>query len=280
MATTNSRKGGCLLSPPKPKWWLGSPILHLGSLSWILAGALWTGRGYADSPAPNASTTAVYAARAEQAYQESQRRLGSKPNQPEAAWRFARACFDRADYSRTDKERENLAQEGIAASQRALKLDPNLAAAHYYLALNLGQLARTRTLTALKIVREMERELERTIQLDASLDFAGPHRTLGMLYRDAPGWPASIGSRKNAQKHLEKAVEMFPHYPGNQLALLESLWQWGERKMVVNRLGETEAVLKSARKKLTGEAWASSWTEWESTWNKIKADAEKFSQAE
>ena len=65
--------------------------------------------------------------------------------------------------------------------------------------MNLGQLARTELLGALKLVKEMEREFKTAADLDKQFDYAGPERCLGLLYRDAPGWPASIGSRRKAR---------------------------------------------------------------------------------
>ena len=41
-------------------------------------------------------------------------------------------------------ERAEIAEQGVAACQRALTVNSNSAPAHYYLGLNLGQLARTR----------------------------------------------------------------------------------------------------------------------------------------
>jgi hypothetical protein len=94
---------------------------------------------------------------------------------------------------------------------------------------------------------------------------------LGVLYRDAPGWPVSIGSRAKSRRHLEKAVELFPDYPGNQIHLLESRLVWGEMSQVRKRIPAVEVILKSARTNLTAEAWAASWAEWDRSWQTIKA---------
>jgi hypothetical protein len=47
-------------------------------------------------------------------------------------------------------------------------------------------------------------------------------RNLGLLYRDAPGWPFSIGSKRKAREWLERAAALAPDYPENQLNLAES----------------------------------------------------------
>ena len=60
--------------------------------------------------------------------------------------------------------------------------------------MNLGQLARTEYLGALTLVKQMEQEFKAAGGLDPQFDHAGPKRNLGLLYRDAPGWPVSIGN--------------------------------------------------------------------------------------
>ena len=104
--------------------------------------------------------------------------------------------------------------------------ESNLAPAHYYLGMNLGQLARTRGLSALRLVNQMQREFTRARDLDEHFDWAGPDRNLGLLYRDAPAF-ASIGSRSKAREHLMRAVELAPRYPENRLNLVETYLQLG-----------------------------------------------------
>src|SRR5882762_3327929 len=143
--------------------------------------------------------------RLERIYQEARSRYQQSTGSIEAAWQFGRACFDVADVAKTDSQRARLAEEGIDACRTALARKYASGPAHYYLAMNLGELARTKTIGALKLVREMESEFKRTIELDEKFDFGGPHRSLGLLYKDAPGWPTSIGSRPKARLHLRRA---------------------------------------------------------------------------
>ncbi len=221
-------------------------------------------------PGSKASETCSAAARLEQIYFQARARFNeqSKTN-IQAAWQFGQACFEWAEVVAGDSQRADIANEGIAACTAALSQDVTLAPAHYYLALNLGELARTKTFGALKIVSEMETILKRTIVLDPMIDFAGPHRSLGLLYRDAPGWPASIGSRSKARQHLLKAVELRPEFPENWLCLLETYLKWSERKNVIARIKEVEAVLKAGRDKFTGDAWTASWEDWDRRWKEI-----------
>ena len=213
------------------------------------------------------------AARAERLYREARQRCQREPQSVEAAWQFAGACFDWAEFATRDPQRADLAQRGIDASRHALERDAKLGAAHYYLALNLGQLARTKSLSALKLVSEMEVEFKRAIDLQGGFNYAGPHRALGTLYRDAPGWPTSIGNRNKARLHLHKAVELGPDFPENRINLLESQLKWGEKKAVRAAIPAVEEVLAAARKKLTGDEWAGSWQDWDDRWPKLKVKA-------
>ena len=171
--------------------------------------------------------------------------------------------------------RAELAQRGIVVCRQLIAREPKLAAAHYYLALNLGQLARTKSLGALPLVDEMERAFKAAASLDANFDHAGPDRSLGLLYLDAPGWPTSIGSNKKARLHLQKAVELCPDFPDNRLCLLEALLKWREQKRVVGDLKAVETILQNARPKFAGEEWTASWLDWDSRWQKIKANVEE-----
>jgi hypothetical protein len=212
-------------------------------------------------------------ARVQRLYLETHRHWRQNPTNTEAAWKFARACFDSADVATNDNQRASIAEQGIAASRRAIELQPKSAAAHYYLGLNLGQLAQTKLLGALRLIGEMEAAWHRTLELDPKFDYAGAHRSLTLLYRDAPGWPTSVGSRTKARRHLEKAVALWPDYPGNQLCLLESQLKWGESKVVQSQIPAVDKLLQEARAKFSGEEWARDWQEWDERWHGIKAKA-------
>ncbi len=141
------------------------------------------------------------------------------------------------------------------------------------MALNRGQLARSDKLGALSLLRPMEHEFQTAEQLDPKLDYAGPTRTCGLLYRDAPGWPISLGSRHKAKDQLLKSVQIAPEYPDNWLYLLESYLEWGEKEKVTVQLPTVEKKIEEARQKLTGEAWAWKWHDWDQRWERLKTRA-------
>ncbi|HWQ92493.1 MAG TPA: hypothetical protein VN673_12545 [Clostridia bacterium] len=194
-------------------------------------------------------------------YWEAHKAYQTEPTNATAAWRFGKACFDLAEFSTNSTERALLADQGIAACRRLLAREPDSVQGHYYLGLNLGQLARTKGLGALKIVDVMEREFLRVRELDPRFEHAGADRTLGLLYRDTPAL-GSIGSRSKARHHLQNAVELAPNFPENRLNLIESYLKWGDRNGARRELKALDTLLPEARKSFTGPAWADNWADW------------------
>jgi hypothetical protein len=214
---------------------------------------------------------AVFLQRAEQAYQTARLRYHANPTNTEAAWQFARACSDRADIAKHDKEKAAYAQEGMLACRQALIDNPKSAYAHYYLGVNLGELASTHGVSALSELREMEGEWNAALRLDATIDYSGPNRCLGLLYMQAPGWPLSIGSRSKAIKYLTDAVQLSPTYPDNLLSLAEAHLKWNEYAQAQGVAARIPAVFAQGRKDLSGPAWESIWLDWDQRWEAIQA---------
>lgn len=232
----------------KPEW-RGPSVLEL----WILLLAGWLGiLAAVGTEAP---------AFLQRQYAEARAHYARQPDHPEAGWHFARAAFELAEYATNNTERAELAELGIAAARQVVARNSNSVPGLYYLGLNLGQLARTRGIGALKLVDQMEALFKRARELDARFNYAGPERTLGLLYRDAPPI-ASVGSRSKARHHLQRAAELAPGYPDNRLNLIESYLKWGDRNGAVRELKALDAMLPEARKEFSGPAWEASWKEW------------------
>jgi tetratricopeptide (TPR) repeat protein len=177
------------------------------------------------------------------------------------AWQFARACYDAANFATNDAERALIANQGMAACRQLIARAPKSTPAHYYLAMDEGQLARTEFLGALVLVRQMEREFKTAVALDASFDFAGPERNLGLLYLQAPR-VGSIGSKRKARDFLERAVKRSPGYPENYLNLIEAYLKWDEPDHARAELNALNGIWSKAQTNFTGVAWAESWDEW------------------
>ena len=183
---------------------------------------------------------------------------------------LARACFERAELASDEATLTTLGKEGVEASRHALSLAATNAGAHYYLALNIGEIARIKRMSGLKLVDNMEEECLAACKLDEKLDYAGPDRCLGLLYRDAPGWPISIGSRAKARKHLQHALDLSPDYPENWINMIESYLEWNESARARETAVGMDERLSKARVKLSGDPWAASWNDWDARWKKLQ----------
>ena len=219
-----------------------------------------------------------FEARARKAYWDAKTKFNSDPKNAEAGWQFARTCFDVADFAANSTERADLAEQGISACREVIALNPQSAAAHYYLGMNFGQLAQTKGLAALKIVNQMEREFNIARQADEDFDQAGPDRNLGLLYRDAPSF-GSIGSRSKARQHLTRAVELAPDFPENRLNLAESCLKWNDRNGAIREVKALEEAWPRARETFAGDEWTPSWLDWKKRLQNLKKKLEEASKA-
>ncbi len=175
---------------------------------------------------------------------------------------LCRLSYDLASIQPDHEPRARITQVGIAAAEASLLSHPTSARTHYYLALNLGELARTKNVGALRLLPRIRDSLEAARKLDESIDHGGPDRTLGLLYLEAPGWPASIGSRAKARAHFLRAIALAPEYPSNHLCLAEALLRWREAAAAAARLASLDALWPNAQARWAEARWAADWTEW------------------
>ncbi len=217
------------------------------------------GIAFADEP-----PDPVFIARAAAEFDRTRAQYQSNTNDSTAALQLVRACFNFADLVTNETQRATLANQGIAVCHQWLAREPDSAPAHYYLAMNFGQLAKAEapSLAAYRLVREIEREFRKAAELDGRFDYAGPDRGLGLLYRDAPGWPLSIGSRHKAREWLDEAEKLAPGYPENHLNLAEAFLRWHDHAGADRELKALDALWPVARTNLVGPAWECSWADW------------------
>lgn len=123
-------------------------------------------------------------------------------------------------------KREQLASEGVRFAEKALELGgAGDAAIHYYLAANLGLVARDHVTVAMDNLPRLESEIQRAVALNPAIDDGGPLRLLGMLYLKAPPWPAGPGDGDKALELLARAVTHYPTHPLNHLFYAEATWE-------------------------------------------------------
>jgi hypothetical protein len=241
---------------------------------------LFTGIGFArDAQAGVGERMRLITAHAQERYVNAQERHLARPGDAEAAWQFAKACFDRAEFPTNNVERATLAQQGITSCRELLTRRVRIAPVHYYLAMNLGQLARTKTFGALKIVDEMEREFKMARALDEQFDYAGPDRCLGRLYFEAPRI-GSIGNRSKARQHLQMAVQLSPDFPENRLNLAEAFLKWTDHHLARRELKALEELWPKARGDYSGPDWEASWLDWDARLRRLRQNIEEETKAE
>ena len=221
-----------------------------------------------------AETNAVYYLRAETAFHRAEKDFSSPTNFPAAALKLARTSFDFAELATNSAQCAKTAKRGIDVCRDWLAREPQAAAAHYYLAMNLGKLAEAEapSLGAYKLVHEVEREFTKAAELDVHFDFAGPARNLGELYFQAPGWPLSIGSKRKALEWFNRAVTLAPDYPENLLNLAEARLKWHQYEEFLAVMEKLELLWPSARARFTGENWERTWLDWQTRRAPLQAE--------
>ena len=216
------------------------------------------------SPVNAQDTNRVFFLRAETAYQLAEKSFPASTNSTAARLELARCSFDYADLATNDTQRAEIARRGVAVCRDWLVRAPESAAAHYYLAMNLGELAQAEapSLAAYRLVHEVEREFKRAAELDIHYDDAGPARNLGELYFQAPAWPLSVGSRHKAREWLERAAALAPESPENLLNLVEAQLQWHQAEAAGKTLKQLAAGWTAAKNRFKGPGHERDWRDW------------------
>ena len=216
----------------------------------------------------------TFAARAQQAFASAQREFAAHSGEADAASRLGRASYDWAEFATNAVQRAEVAQTGITACRQLVGREPQSAPGHYYLAMDYGELAQAEapSMAAYKLIREIEREFKAAADLNERLDFAGPPRCLGLLYRDAPSWPISIGSKRKAREWLERAAALAPDFPENQMNLVESYVRWHQEAEAEKAWRKLAVIWPAARTNLAGVAWEQSWDDWSTRRAAAKTD--------
>ncbi len=236
------------------------------------AGGGGVNRGFASDDNP--ADPLQFRTHAEQSLAAAQKLYAAEPTNSVAAWQVGRASFELVTVLGEPKEMEKIINEGIAASRVSVALEPTAAAGHYYLAITVGKLADLkRNLAAYGMVKEVEREFHKARELDEQFCYAGPDRSLGLLYLEAPGWPLSVGSRSKARKHLERAAELAPDFPENRLTLAEAYLKWHDKKPLARELGALETLWPVAHTNLAGADWAAAWSDWQPRFDRLREKA-------
>lgn len=142
-----------------------------------------------------------------------------------------------------EQRRRDTATESVSTAQWCSRREVANLTCSYWLALAVGVQANQRRATADDGLKVMVRALHHAIELDERTDHAGPHRVLALVLLRAPGWPTGPGDPDTGLVHAERAVELFPDFAPNWLALGEALRDTEER---VRSLAAYRCALQAA----------------------------------
>jgi tetratricopeptide (TPR) repeat protein len=142
------------------------------------------------------------------------------PKNYEVAWKAARADAWLADELYNDKtKRAHYSGVGRDYAKAAIEANPNGVEGHYYNGINTGLWVTTEVIGAKFDAPKVRDAAKKAAQIDPKFDRGGPYRLLGAVYANAPPWPASIGDTEKGVSMLEKALEIAPDFPLNNLLL-------------------------------------------------------------
>ena len=127
--------------------------------------------------------------------------------------------------------RKDAFEKGVEYGKEAITLNPDALYGNFWYASNLGYLGMIQgVLASLGSIDPFRKSMEIVVKANENFFLAGPHRALGRLYHQAPGWPISIGNKNKAAEHLERAVELCPTFFANRLYLAEFYVDMGKKK--------------------------------------------------
>jgi len=154
--------------------------------------------------------------------------LEKDPKDYELLWRGARACAWLTEEFPNKDQRASWAERGIKYAKRAVAVNGGRVEGHYYLGINIGQSARTKTIGAYLMVPKVVKEGQIALKIDEKFDHGGPGRLVGNVYAKAPPWPASIGDTDEGVGYLRRVVEIAPDFPQNHLHYADALYADGK----------------------------------------------------
>ncbi len=190
-------------------------------------------------PAHAQSADALYADRtnlesARKAADQWRARLGSNPQDYEAAWKLARADYWLGNHT-TDPERRASYEHGVASGGVAAALQPDRPEGHFWAAANMGALAEHYGVSAgLKYRKAIKQELDTVLRIDPAFEQGSADRALGRWYFKTPSLFG--GSRVEAEAHLRASLRYNAHSTASHYFLAELLADEGQKAQARDEL--------------------------------------------
>lgn len=146
-----------------------------------------------------------------------------------------------ADHSQDADERLAQAVEAINLAQWCGRVAPDEVECDYLLALGLGLQVQERRSTVIDGLPRVVSLLKSAIDRAPSMDNAGPHRVMALVYMRAPSWPAGPGDIDLGYEQARLAVQLDPGHPPNQMAL-------GEAHRELDEIDKSRAAYEEAER--------------------------------
>jgi tetratricopeptide (TPR) repeat protein len=157
--------------------------------------------------------------------------------------KLSSAYFYKGLFEDNEKKQELYYEHGVNYGKEAITLNPKAIYGNYWYASNVGMLGLCRgVMASLASVDPMKKSMEIVLKENEKFFFAGPHRALGRLFHQAPGWPISVGNKTKALEHLERACELSPEFINNRLFLAELYIDIGQKTKAKQHLEWLESV--------------------------------------
>jgi tetratricopeptide (TPR) repeat protein len=124
----------------------------------------------------------------------------------EAMWRLAKFKFYLADHESDKEKKSKVLLAGIAAAEKAVKLDATRAEGHFWLGANKGEYADLKGgFAALSLVKSVRKEFETALSIDPNYAKGSTHLALGQMLIQMPKLLG--GSDKKGLEYLENGLK-------------------------------------------------------------------------
>ncbi|MFT4578302.1 MAG: tetratricopeptide (TPR) repeat protein [Nitrospinales bacterium] len=173
--------------------------------------------------------------------------LKTFPNRTDLIWRLARNYF-RIGKRIVDKERKLFFFENcLNTAGKGVEIDNNSAENIYFMGLCLGNVSLQRGIFSSLSNRDtLKTSMQRVIKIDPAVEYAGPHRFLGVYYHVLPFFLG--GDSEKSIHHLESAVNLAPEFYENYFYLGKVYFdrgQYSNARKTLNRFLKLAEIIKN-----------------------------------